>query len=167
MEIHFKGIQFEEIKRTDLKFINEVRNASCEYLHNPAKFTLEQTEIWYDQIYSINGHPWFIVYFFGHRIGYIRADLHDDSHYIGMDIHPVYRGRGYSKAVYKEFINFRYKDTQIKDLWLEVLETNPRAIHIYESLGFEKVSKYEFLRGDEMAISYTYKLNLEKWFNTQ
>lgn len=167
MEIHYKGIQFEEIKRADLKFINEVRNASCEYLHNPTKFTLEQTEIWYDQIYSINSHPWFIVYFCGFRIGYIRISGDKGKLYIGMDIHPDYRGRGYSKVVYKEFINLIYKDTQIKDLWLEVLKTNPRAIHIYESLGFEKVDEYEFPRDGEMATSYVYKLNLEKWFNTQ
>lgn len=162
MEIHFN-----QIERSDLPFINEVRNASCEYLHNPSKFTLDQTGIWYDQVYLNTSGYWFIVYVDNQPIGYLRRSIQDDKHYIGMDIHPNHRGKGYSKAIYKEFISYRYKVTKTKDLWLEVLKTNPRAIHIYESLGFEKVDEYDFSRDGEITTSYVYKLNLEKWFNTQ
>ena len=43
-------INFKKIEKSDLSFLNEVRNGySEEFLHDSRKFTLDQTEQWFDK----------------------------------------------------------------------------------------------------------------------
>jgi RimJ/RimL family protein N-acetyltransferase len=57
---------------------------------------------------------------------------------IGLDIYEGWRGLGLSRSVYKNVIQYLFNDLNMNALYLEVLETNSLAIHIYNELGFKK-----------------------------
>jgi RimJ/RimL family protein N-acetyltransferase len=51
-------------------------------------------------------------------------------------VHPGHRGKGYGRALLRYAINWARKSGQIEKIELRVRSTNPRAIALYESLGF-------------------------------
>ncbi|MDA0266213.1 MAG: GNAT family protein [Cyanobacteria bacterium] len=46
------------------------------------------------------------------------------------------KGHGYGRAALKQLIAKAFNDFQANRLWLDVMTTNARARHLYESLGF-------------------------------
>jgi len=48
------------------------------------------------------------------------------------------KGKGYGKQTLKLLQNLAFKELNIHRLWLDVFDDNPRAIHVYESVGFIK-----------------------------
>lgn len=159
-----EDISYREYRIEDYIFINRLRNDCADFLHNPTKFSLENTANWLKERIDSKKLPWFIIKLDGEDIGYIRLENYDGDIFIGMDIDEKYRGKGLSQRVYKEFIPFIYNFTQKDELWLEVIKTNYRAIHIYEKLGFKLIKARMIPRGDFETVSLTYKLKKE-WFN--
>jgi len=51
-------------------------------------------------------------------------------------VHPGHTGRGYGRALMQYAINWARNSEQIEKIELRVRSTNPRAIALYESLGF-------------------------------
>lgn len=151
----FTTLHFKPIRKEDLQFINEVRNSVSTLLHDPRTFTLDETIEWFEK----TNPKWYIIQLhqrimgnrvFNIRIGYVRTSWVNDRFYIGMDLHQDFRGKGLCQRSYKEFIPSLYNISKKKELWLEVLKTNIRAIHIYEKLGFKHV--------DTINDSLVYKL---------
>lgn len=139
-------MEFQKLTTDDLPFLNEVRNECCEeYLHNSNKFTIEQTREWFT---ATNPMFWIIIVD-GERIGYFRTSnysLENRNIYLGADLHKDFRGKGLAFQSYQEFIPFLLKKYDLHKISLEVLETNARAINLYEKLGF----KTEGLKIDEV-----------------
>lgn len=54
----------------------------------------------------------------------------------GLDINKKFRGRGYSKKIYKYFISFYFDNLGMNRIYLSVLSSNILARKIYKSLGF-------------------------------
>ena len=150
------NITFKKITEKDLDFITKVRNQCVEFLHTPFQFTREEVSAWFKKTHS-SRVPWYIIYLNETSIGYIRTSEVGDKTYIGMDLHENYRGKGYSQRAYKEFIPWLYIMTGKDELWLEVLKTNERAIHIYEKLGFKKQGEKKINRNGQKEISLIYK----------
>ena len=48
------------------------------------------------------------------------------------------RGRGLGKAVTRAVVDYGFAELNLHRIELDVLATNARAIHIYESLGFQR-----------------------------
>lgn len=118
---------------SDLQFFNEVRNQSLDFLHDDTVYSLEDNFRWFKS----NKPRFFILEINNEPIGYFRtSDWVNNSLYIGMDIHPKFRGMGYAKSAYELFINKLKDEYEIKKIYLEVLNTNKRAINIYNKLGF-------------------------------
>jgi len=116
----------------DIPFFNIVRSQSYEYLHDSTNYTLEQNIEWFNK----TNPKFFIVSVDGKDIGYFRtSDWTPISVMIGMDIDPKYRGNGYAQEAYRLFIK-HLKCLGINTVYLEVLEYNTRAKHIYDKLGF-------------------------------
>lgn len=164
-------ISFKLITYVDLKYIAEIRRSAAKYLHDPTIYSYSDVEQWYHK--NKDSLNWYMIYMH-HRIGvglhtkypigYIRTSIVDDKLYIGMDIEPKFQGLGYSQRAYKEFFPFIYNITKRKELWLEVLSTNSRAIHIYEKLGFKLISRKKIYRRMYKDLveqtSLLYKINL-------
>ena len=135
-------IEFCLMEMGDLKFFNKVRSESYKYLHDQTNYTYEDNVIWFIQtkpkyyIVSVKGLA---------SIGYIRtSNWSEDEVTIGMDIAEEFRGNGLGSKAYREFIDVMKSYSDIRKLNLEVLDSNDRAIHIYEKLGFVEKSRYKF-----------------------
>lgn len=129
-------INFKKIEKSDLSFLNEVRNGySEEFLHDSRKFTLDQTEQWFDKF-----NPDFYMIFLGsERVGYFRLSNYSEANknlYIGADISPEFKGRGLGKLSYQKFIPYIFDKYELNKISLEVLSTNQVAINLYKKLGF-------------------------------
>jgi len=91
-------------------------------------------------------------------VGHVALDAVLDEGEIHMVvINPDYRGKGIAKRLVKEAI----KLANVKKIFLEVDETNEKAINLYKGLGFMPISKRKQYYGNVSAIimQTEYKLN--------
>jgi RimJ/RimL family protein N-acetyltransferase len=75
----------------------------------------------------------------GEFVGLVRIDRIDSVNRncaVGLDLVPKQRGRGLSAKVYKWLLDYLFLQLNMHMVYLEVLESNERAIHVYERLGF-------------------------------
>lgn len=122
----------------DLLRFNEIRNASIPYLHTPIAFTDEQVGKWFP-----TAPPYYVIELDGEMIGYFRTSHWKcESVCIGADLAPEYRNRGIGTATYLSFFQL-LKALGIKKVWLKVLTTNLRAIHLYKKLEFNIIEENE------------------------
>jgi RimJ/RimL family protein N-acetyltransferase len=133
-------ITIKKMEEKDINFFTEVRNLSIPFLHNNIEFTLEETLKWFGDTPNI----YYIVEIDNNDIGYFRTSNYKlNTCYIGMDIHPLYQGKGFSQMSYPIFMDMLFLKHNINLFYLEVLPKNKRAIHIYKKLGFEVIYQNE------------------------
>jgi len=73
------------------------------------------------------------------KIGMVRLtdiDFINSSICVGGDISEEYRGKGFSKIMYKMIFDLCFNQYNINRLWLFVLDYNKIAISLYKKLGF-------------------------------
>jgi ribosomal-protein-alanine N-acetyltransferase len=72
---------------------------------------------------------------------------------------PEYRNRGFAKKIAAEALNFAEKNGA-KKVFLEVRESNEKAINLYINLGFEKYAsrKNYYANNGENAVCMMKKL---------
>jgi RimJ/RimL family protein N-acetyltransferase len=134
------NLSFIKIAETDLAFLNETRNIYAEeFLHDSRIFSLEETLHWFK---TTNPDYWMIRDDdINETVGYFRLSNYskeNKSIYIGADIAPKFRRRGYATHAYKKFIPLLFGFYDLNKISLEVLSTNTNAIKLYEKLGFIK-----------------------------
>lgn len=143
-------ISFYKIKESDLEFLNTVRNQyAIEFLHDSRTFSIEETKKWF-----IETSPLYYIIqddVSKNRIGYFRLSNYSKENkniYIGADIAPEYRGKGYAKPAYIQFMDLIFQYYDLNKISLEVLHTNVVAINLYKSLGFiqEGIKREEILK---------------------
>jgi RimJ/RimL family protein N-acetyltransferase len=74
-------------------------------------------------------------------IGVFRADAIDyknRSVMVGLDLANEWRGRGLARSIYGHFLSYYFDQCGMNRMHLKVLDTNKRAIHVYESVGFKE-----------------------------
>lgn len=144
-----------KITKEDLEFLNEVRNFYCEkYLHDSNKFSIEETINWFEK----NNPDYYIIEIEETPIGYFRISNYSKNNnnlYIGADIHPDYRGKGFGYRAYKKFIPELFKIYNLNKISLEVLSNNEVSISLYDKLGFvvEGIKRQEVLKGSNYVDS--------------
>lgn len=142
---------------TDLKFFNKVRSESFEYLHDKTNYTFGENIVWFNRL----DFPYFIFLIGDVPIGYFRTsevDLVNKTMYVGMDIAPEHRGKGYATKGYEVFIDKLKNEYGFLKLYLEVLASNKRAINIYNKLGFTITDVLPYSDTDKSI-----KMVLELW----
>lgn len=86
----------------------------------------------------------------------------DEATLFNIAIHPDHQGKGYGKTLLLELIE-KLEEKNISTLWLEVRESNEKAMHLYESIGFNSVSVrknyYPTKTGKEDAIIMAYPIS--------
>lgn len=128
-----------KLEYSDVPFYNMVRNECCEFLHDPTTYTLPETYKWYFN----NNNPFFIYEIDNEMVGYFRtSNWKLNSCYVGMDIHKDYRGKGLAYDAYKLFFKYLNNKFDILRFYLEVLESNTRALSLYKKLGFTQMNSY-------------------------
>jgi ribosomal-protein-alanine N-acetyltransferase len=61
-----------------------------------------------------------------------------ESHVLNVCVSPQYQGRGYGRVIFNQLIQEarRYK---VETMFLEVRPSNPKAIKLYRSIGFNEI----------------------------
>ena len=155
-------LSFYRITDKDLSFVNETRNGyAAEYLHDSRVFTLQETVEWYNKT---NPNYWIIFdESINEKVGYFRLSNHsviNKNIYIGADISPKFKNKGYGTEAYKKFIPLLFGFYDLHKISLEVLETNTVAIRLYEKVGFvrEGVKRHEVCKNgswiNSIVMSY-------------
>jgi RimJ/RimL family protein N-acetyltransferase len=148
-------INFRKLSESDLNFLNQVRNGYCdEFLHDSRQFTLNETKEWYNK----TNPDFYIIESEGNSIGYFRLSNHSTDNrniYIGADISPEYKGKGFGEMSYRQFIPFLFEKYNLHKISLEVLSTNNVAINLYNKLGFvvEGVKRDEVFKNGKWVNS--------------
>lgn len=119
----------------------EIRNSSAEFLHNKTQYSEEETRSWFVDnctgMFPLYRYVWVHAKSYQNVIGYFRFTRGGPRKvYIGMDLHPDYRNQGIGTALYKKFLLHFAAWAAPSDLYLRVLKTNERAIHLYRKLEF-------------------------------
>lgn len=132
--------QYGEITIRDMdvwdipKFLS-IRNYNKEYLHDSRLFGEDQAKDWFVK----TPHKYFIIEYFNDMIGYFRTsdwDYVSKKVCVGADLSPEFQNKGYGYKVYNLFLDYLFNELDMHRVWLEVLATNGRAIHLYTKLGF-------------------------------
>lgn len=156
---------FSLITEQDIPYINSIRNKySNTYLHDSRTFTNEEALQWYKKTKP----TFYIINYLSVKIGYFRTsnyDINNKHLCIGCDISPQFTNQGLGHLAYKAFLEFIFRELDLNKVYLEVLATNKRAIHLYEKLGFilEGTKREEVLKESGYVDSIIYSM-LKKEF---
>ena len=133
-------IDIQKLNENDLSEVKEIRDYCLEYLDTPVSFSLEETKKWFKtenpEWYSIRVHD-------RERLaGYIRTNDYDDRNktiFIGLDLHPNFRGYGYAFQSYQRIMEKLKVEKNIRRFYLRVRVSNFRAYNLYRKLGFNSI----------------------------
>lgn len=129
----------------------DIEAARC--LHNEFSVLLKLTDVrhisepeqdaWFERMSLAAGSRRYVVEEIdnGAFVGVLRLDridLQNRNAWIGLDIVPDKRGRGYGKAAFCIVMAYLFDQLGLHRLSLVTLETNLVAINLYRSLGFQE-----------------------------
>ena len=141
MFIH-NGFMIRSVESLDLPWLAASRNHPDTWMNLlTVDFANYKTQVeWWEKTSLMKDRKYYIFCKAdGTRLGFIRTDEIDEmnrSIRVGGDIHPDHRGQGYGIALYDILLKFLFDYVNMNRVWLLVLESNPRAIHLYEKIGF-------------------------------
>jgi len=150
-------MEIREMTLDDLKFFNRVRSSSVDYIHDKVDYSYGDNIIWFNKL----EHPYFILLIGDVRIAYFRTaqwDTDAGSAYIGMDMAEEHRGKGYANPAYEKFFEILAKDYGMNKLYVEILTSNRRSLHVMNKLGFTVTELLPY-NDKEQSI----KMELELW----
>lgn len=127
-------MKIKNMKKSDLIFVNEVRNdySTRKNLKNSKKISLESTIEWFET----KKPKWKIIEVNNEKVGYLRTSSDTgESICIGCDIAPQHRRKGYAKLAYEKYLKSLYELGYIV-IWLEVFDDNLPARKLYQNLNF-------------------------------
>lgn len=149
------------VESWDLEWIRQLRNDRETYIHlaDPWPVTSHDQVKWLESL-SRKDRIYFAACDRLSRIpvGLVRMDAIDlvnRSARIGADVIGEYRRRGYGSAIYRVLTAYCFETLGLNRLWLEVLETNKPAQHLYFKMGFvvEGTLRQAVWRGDQWVDS--------------
>lgn len=134
MKLHQGNIVIRKMQYDDLAHVKYIRDQSLEFLDTQISFSLEETREWF----TSKNPLWYIIEIDDKIIGYIRTSNYDyvnKNLYIGIDLHPAFRGRGYAFQAYQMFMEW-LKTTGFISVFLKVQISNFVAYNLYRKLKF-------------------------------
>lgn len=133
-------MKISKLEFDDLKELKVIRDYCLDYLNDSTSFTLKETIKWF----TTTNPEWYVI-----RVknedkiaGYIRTSEYDSKNktiYIGLDLHPDFRGHGYAFEAYQKIIQQLKEDKNLRRFYLEVQVSNFRAYNLYKKLGFKSI----------------------------
>ena len=79
---------------------------------------------------------------------YVAMPVLDEVHLLNITVAPVFQGQGWARCLMQS-LSLWAQSQQATTLWLEVRESNARALKLYTAFGFEKVG----IRKDYYPVS--------------
>lgn len=104
-----------------------------------------------------SGFHYFGVKLNGKIVGFYKARVIGDG-YLGehQSVHPVHRGSGLARAMYKHFIQFA-KESGCRRICVNVLPSQVASVKLVEEFGFRKTREYEQIPG---MLVHLYELEI-------
>ena len=72
---------------------------------------------------------------------------HDGEAELGIFLHQKFRGQGLGRRLLMCTLNYGCKQLGLSRVWLSVQGANPRALHLFESVGFRVAGQ-----GDQLSM---------------
>jgi ribosomal-protein-alanine N-acetyltransferase len=134
MRIELQTLTIRDLEFNDLKQVKEIRDYCLPYLDTQISYSYEETCTWF-----LNQKPkWYAIDIKNKLIGYIRTSNYDETNkslYVGLDLHPDFRGYGYAYQSYQTFMEWaKIQGYQTAYLKVQIINTN--AYKLYRKLGF-------------------------------
>ncbi|MYL35742.1 GNAT family N-acetyltransferase [Pontibacillus yanchengensis] len=132
--------------------------------------TKQEIEKWYEDATSGNGFLFAIRTIESETlIGFIELEgilWNQGNGWVSIAIgEESYQNNGYGTEAMELLVDFSFQECNLHRIQLTVFENNPRAIRLYEKLGFQKEGVYrEFIRRDgEMWDMLLFGLLRKEW----
>ena len=134
-------LSYRLIEQRDLERVRALHNdeSVLSQLTNVEQVSEKQQQKWFETLSSSTMSKRFVVEHGSSFIGVFRVDLIDHvngSVQVGLDIVEAFRGRGLACPIYEHFMSYFFDQVRMNRVHLKVIDTNLRAIHVYEKLGF-------------------------------
>lgn len=165
--IDFQNIRLRLIEQKDLVTTLSWRNRDDAriWFKTSNQITIEQHQSWFNQYLQKDDDYVFVIEFHEILVGQVSVyniQFSEGCAEVGRFlVSPLYTGKGYMKQACTALIHLCYKAFKLKYLYLEVLESNERALHLYQKIGFSEESRYAGL------IHMGYKIEPRKDTNDQ
>lgn len=131
------------LERKDLEKARELHNehSTLLHLHDATHVTEQRQENWFQSLGLSASSSRYALHCKsnGEFVGIFRSDrldLKNGSVMIGLDITPSQRGKGFSKEIYRWFLNYYFHHIRLHRVYLEVLDCNTIAKTLYKQIGF-------------------------------
>lgn len=120
----------------DLNEVKVIRDQCLSFIHDDKSYSLDETIDWF-----LKTLPHYLsVVYNNNVVGYFRlSKILSNTCYVGMDLHPNYRGKGIALKIYNAIISELTK-YGFNTFYLNVLSSNTHAIRLYEYIGFKIIS---------------------------
>jgi diamine N-acetyltransferase len=144
--IQINDSRLRSVELKDLPFLKDIRTSEDVQSSVGQRIFLNDTEQenWFGGLIG-NKRVLYTVFEMCHlkkweKMGYARIteiDHINKSMMVGADLQKKYRGLGFGRCVYKLILELGFKQWGMNRLYLLVLESNSRALSLYEKLGFK------------------------------
>ncbi len=133
------------LDKKDLPLVKELREdpKTQQFLGTFCLLNSSSQERWFENLQNDPTKCYLIFEFYDGEnfifLGLVRISEIDYIHRsmcVGGDIVHLQRGKGYAKQMYKLIFDYAFNQLNMHRLYLFVLESNQRAINLYEKLGF-------------------------------
>lgn len=137
-------IQIKPLQKAHMKsYLRATEDEEIRYLTGTkSAFTLAQIEAYYDRISVDNTRKDYAICLGDEVIGdFTLMDIDTENHSVGFRIALHDRtkfGKGYGSAAVREALRIAFEELDLHRVQLEVYNHNPRAIAVYEKVGFVK-----------------------------
>jgi diamine N-acetyltransferase len=134
-------IRLRALERDDLEFVHGLTNDSkvmSYWFTEPYEALVELRDI-YDRHVHDNRERRFVIEADGERAGVVELVEIDYIHRgaeFQIIVHPGFQGRGYARAATVAALDYAFAVLNLHKVYLVVAVENPKAIHIYEKVGF-------------------------------
>jgi RimJ/RimL family protein N-acetyltransferase len=152
------------------------RNKVCEeFLHDSTKYNTHQTLKWLQSLPASSKR--FIIdrdfkdaglWPYSERFAAVcrvdHIDLINQTCYVGLDITEAFRGKGLSYPFWEMLLNHVFLVMNMRQVYLEVLDTNERAKKIYYKLFFYSgLYRHKVYKSGKYVDSMIFDLDKETW----
>ncbi|NLC04454.1 MAG: GNAT family N-acetyltransferase [Tissierellia bacterium] len=84
---------------------------------------------------------------------------------LGIVFDPNYIEQGYGSETLKVFLNYYFKELEMRKMYLEVAEFNERAYKVYENIGFKPIGYYlDLFDNSSLDLNNSYYLKHKSSF---
>lgn len=144
----YEGVVIRTVEERDLEPMRALRNDPTTWtmLTDVGMIDAGSQRRWFERVQAASDRRYYTVCDDDHDfLGIVRTDEIDRvnrSIRVGADIVRELRGRGYGRKVYRLLKKYCFDYLNMHRVWLAVLDTNPSAMRLYESAGFQVEGRY-------------------------